>query len=148
MVGGHVDEELLRNEYLVAENEIFKSKIEDTIKFNDEERTRLARIGKRLGLKALQDIACIVKPETILKWFRDLIAKKFDGSKNRDYKKGRPKIDEEIVDLIIQFAIENPTWGYDRIAGALANLGHKVCDQTVGNVLEKNGIPSAPKRNT
>ncbi len=80
LVGGHIDEELLaRNEYLAAENEILKSKIVEPIKFNDEERTRLARIGKRLGLKALKDIACIVKPKTILKWFRELIAKKFDG---------------------------------------------------------------------
>ncbi len=75
LVGGHVDEEILaRNEYLATENEILKSKIETPIKFNDEERTRLARIGKRLGLKALQDIACIVKPETILKWFRALVS--------------------------------------------------------------------------
>ncbi len=96
LVGGHVEEELLiRNEYLAAENKILRSKIEKAISFNDAERTLLAKIGKRLGLKALKDIACIVKPETIMKWYRKLVAKKFDGSINRK-NIGRSKTDLEI----------------------------------------------------
>jgi len=147
LVGGHVDEELLlRNEYLAAENEILKSKFEKPLQFKDHERIRLAEIGKRLGLKALKDIACIVKPETIMKWFRQLVAKKFDGSANRG-KTGRPKIDSEIEELIVRFALENPEWGYDRIVGALFNLGHTVSDETVGNVLKRNAIPPVPERN-
>ena len=129
LVGGYVNEELLlRNEYLAVENEILKSKLKRPVKFNDSERIKLARIGKKIGMKALKEIGCIVRPETIMKWFRDLIAKKFDGSKNRK-QAGRPEIDPEIEALIIHLAQENPGWGYDRIAGALSNLGHEVSDQ-------------------
>jgi hypothetical protein len=74
-----------------------------------------------------------------------LIARKFDGSKHRDYP-GRPRIAREIEALIVRFARENSGWGYDRIAGALSNLGHQVSDQTVGNVLRRHGIAQAPKR--
>ncbi len=95
LVSGRVDQELLlRNEYLAAENEILKSKISKPLRLNDHERIRLAKIGKHIGLKALKELACIVKPETILEWFRRLVAKKFDGSKNRK-KVGRPRIDHE-----------------------------------------------------
>ncbi len=72
MVGGHVDEELLlRNEYLAAENEILKSKLEGRIKFTDPERIRLAKISKRLGRKGLEGVPCLVKPDTLLGWHRD-----------------------------------------------------------------------------
>lgn len=146
IVAGHVEEEiLLRNEYLAAENEILKSKIGKRLRFTDEERVRLAKIGKRLGRKALADVGCIVKPDTILKWFRELVAKKFDGSKNRR-SRGRPRVDPEIEKQILRCAEENPTWGYDRIQGALANLGYEVSDETVGNILRRNGIPPAPVR--
>ncbi len=146
LVGGHVDEELLiRNEYLAAENKILKSKLNKPVQFNNSERIQLAKIGKRMGLKALKEISCIVKPETILKWFRRLVAKKFDGS---SYRKtfGRPPISLELEHLILQFAEENPGWGYDRISGALSNLGYKISDQSVGNILKSNGIPPAPER--
>lgn len=73
------------------------------------------------------------------------IAKKFDGARNRKYR-GRPRIDEQVEELIVRFAKENRSWGYDRIAGALKNVGHKVSDQTVGNVLKRHGLPPAPER--
>ena len=96
LVGGHVGEEiLLRNEYLAAENELLKSKLQGPLRFTNKERVRLAKIGQRLGRKALKDIGPIVKPETILKWFRELVAKKFDGSKQRRYP-GRPSVDPEV----------------------------------------------------
>ena len=147
LVGGQVDEELLiRNEYLAAENRILKSKLLKPVQFNDNERIQLAKIGKRMGLKALREISCIVKPETILDWFRKLVAKKFDGSA---YRKpfGRPPISLELEKLIIRFAEENPSWGHDRISGALSNIGYKVSDRTVGKVLKRNGILPAPDRN-
>ncbi len=146
LVSGNIEQELLiRNEYLAAENRILKSKLQKPVQFNDNERIQLAKIGKRMGFKALKEIPCIVKPETILRWFRKLVAKKFDGS---SYRKtfGRPPISLEFEKLIIRFAEENPNWGYDRIAGALSNLGYKVSDRTVGNVLKRNGIPPAPER--
>jgi putative transposase len=146
LVSGKVEQELLlRNEYLAAENEILKSKLTKPPRFNNHERIRLAKIGKRIGLKALKEISCIVKPETILEWFRKLVAKKFYGSKFRKTV-GRPRITHELEALIIQFFEENPSWGYDRIVGALSNLGYKVSDQTIGNVLKRNGIPPIPNR--
>src|SRR5207237_10753495 len=85
-----------------------------------------------------------VKPDTILAWHRKLVAKKFDGSQQRQ-SPGRPKIDQELEDLIVRMAQENRSWGYDRIVGALANLGYTVSDQTKGNNLERPGTPTAPQ---
>lgn len=147
LVSGKVEEELLlRNEYLAAENEILKSKLAKPPRFNDHERIRLAKIGKKIGIKALKEITCIVKPETILEWFRKLVAKKFDGSRFRKTV-GRPRIDHELEALVLKFVAENPSWGYDRVVGALSNLGFKVSDQTIGNILKRNGIPPVPNRN-
>jgi transposase len=75
-----------------------------------------------------------------------LIARKFDGSKSRRYP-GRPRIDDEIEQWVVRMAKENPDWGYDRIVGAMANLGYTLSDQTVGNILQRHGIPPAPERN-
>src|SRR5207245_8717318 len=72
-------------------------------------------------------------------------ANKFDGSKFRK-SSGRPRVDEETERLVVRMAKENPSWGYDRIVGAMANLGHKLSDQTVGNILARHDIPPAPKR--
>jgi transposase InsO family protein len=87
----------------------------------------------------------VAKPDTILAWYRRLIARKFDGSKHRAYP-GRPRIDATIEALIVRMARENSGWGYDRIVGALANLGHQVSDQTVGSTLKRYGIAPAPQR--
>lgn len=147
IIGGHVNEEILkRNEYLAAENEILRSKIKGRIKFNDDERRRLAKLGKDLGRKALEEIGPIVKPDTIFAWYRKLIAEKFDNSRNRK-SPGRPKTIQEIEELVIKFALENESWGYDRIAGTIENLGYKISDQTIGNILKRHGISSSPGRN-
>ncbi len=145
-ISGSVDEELLlRNDYLVTENRVLRVQIKSRLKLTDGERKTLAEIGKKLGKKALEEVVNIVKPETILAWHRRLVAKKFDGSKKRKYP-GRPRIDKEIEELVVRFANENRSWGYDRIAGAVANLGYKVSDQTVGNILNRHGISPAPER--
>jgi putative transposase len=145
-ITGTVNQELLlRNEYLVAENRILREQINRRLLLSESEKKTLAEIGYRLGRKTLQDVANAATPDTIIGWYRKLVARKFDGSKARR-KVGRPQIDEDIEQLIIRMAKENPSWGYDRIAGALANLGHKVSDQTVGNVLRRHGIPPAPQR--
>ena len=115
------------------------------MRLSDPERSTLAEIGKRLGRTALEHVACVAKPDTILAWYRRLIARKFDGSKFRT-SPGRPRIASAVEALIVRFARENSGWGYDRIVGALANLGHTVSDQTVGNILRRYGIQPAPKR--
>jgi putative transposase len=145
-VTGRVNEELLlQNEYLAAENRILRAHLPDRLRPSDPERATLAEIGKRLGRRALAEVARVAKPDTILRWYRRLIAEKFDGSKHRSYP-GRPRISPEVEALILRLAGENRSWGYDRIAGALKSLGHEVSDQTVGNVLRRHGIEPAPKR--
>ena len=92
----------------------------------------MLRSAKRLGRTALQQVACVAKPETILALYRRLIARKFDGSKLRAAP-GRPPIAPVVEALVVRFARENSGWGYDRIIGALANLGHSVSvDETSG----------------
>jgi putative transposase len=145
-VTGLINQELLlKNEYLAAENRILRAHLPARLRLSDPERSTLAEIGKRLGRKALAQVACVAKPDTILAWYRKLIAKKFDGSKHRRYP-GRPPIAPTLEQLIVKMARENSGWGYDRIAGALANLGYTVSDQTVGNILKRHGIAPAPKR--
>ena len=145
-VTGSVNQELLlQNEYLAAENRILRAKLPSRLRLGDPERATLAEIGKRLGRKALGEVACIAKPDTILAWYRRLIARKFDGSKHRQYP-GRPRTQPELEALVVRMARENSGWGYDRIVGALANLGHRLSDQTVGNILRRHGIAPAPKR--
>jgi hypothetical protein len=83
-VSGTVDQELLlRNEYLAAENRILKGQIKDRLLLSEGEKTTLAEIPHRLGRKALEDVAATAKPDTILGWYRKLLANKFDGSKSR-----------------------------------------------------------------
>jgi transposase InsO family protein len=136
---------LLQNEYLIAENRILRAHLPQRLRLTDPQRSTLAEIGKRLGRKALAEVAVVVKPETILAWYRRLVAQKFDGSRYRKAP-GRPPVPQEVVDLVVRMARENPGWGYDRIVGALSNLGYTVCDQTVGNILSRHGIAPAPKR--
>jgi putative transposase len=129
----------------VTDNRIRRAQVKGRRKLTDGERKTLAGIGKKLGGKVLEEVAGIVSPDTVLAWHRRLIAKKFDCSKNRTYP-GRPKVDQEVEELVVRLAKENPSWGYGRIAGAVAHVGHHVSDQTVGNILERNGIPPAPAR--
>ena len=115
------------------------------LRLSDPQRSTLAEIGKRLERTQLAEVACVAKPDTILAWYRRLIARNFDGSKRRS-DPGRPRIDAAVEALIVRLARENSGWGYDRIVGALANLGHQVSDQTVGNTLKRYGISPAPQR--
>ncbi|MGB5276847.1 MAG: helix-turn-helix domain-containing protein [Gammaproteobacteria bacterium] len=132
-------------EYLAAKNRILKAQLKTPLRLTDAERMTLAEIAHRLGRKALEDVANVVKPDTLLGWYRRLIARKFDGSKSRRYP-GRPRIDDEIEQWVVCMAKENSDWGYDRIVGAMANLGYRLSDQTVGNILQRHAIPPAPER--
>ena len=115
------------------------------ILLTDDQRRLLAVKGKALGRKALRELTTIVTPDTILRWHRKLVANKWDHSEKRK-SVGRPRIRQVIVDLILRFTAENSTWGYDRIQGALANVGYHISDSTVGNVLKAHGIEPAPDR--
>jgi hypothetical protein len=145
-VTGLVNQELLlRNEYLAAENRIFRAQLPSRLRLSDAERSTLGEIAKRLGRKALKDIARVAKPDTVLGWCRRLVAQKFDGSGHRAYP-GRPRVSVEVEALVVRFARENRGWGYDRIVGALANLGQSISDQTVGNILRRHNLAPAPER--
>src|SRR5712691_4636132 len=81
---GTVDQELLaRNEYLVTENRILRAQLKGRLQLSDVERATLGEIGHRLGRKVLGEVATVARPDTILAWYRKLIARKFDGSKAR-----------------------------------------------------------------
>jgi len=147
-ITGTVDQELLvRNEYLVTENRMLRHQITGRVRLSDGERKTLAEIGQKLSKQALKEVATIVKPDTILGWQRALVAQKFNGSQQRKAP-GRPMIDQEVENLVVRMAQENRSWGYDRIVGALANLGYTISDQTVGNILKRHGLPPAPERKT
>jgi putative transposase len=145
-ITGSVDEELrLRHAYLTAENRILRNQIKGRVPLTDAERKTLAEMGQKLGKKALKEVATIAQPETILAWHRTLMAQKFDGSQHRKFP-GRPKVDSELEALVVRMAQENRRWGYDRMVGAVANLGYRISDQTVGNILKRHDIPPAPER--
>ena len=114
------------------------------LRFTDTQRRRLAAKAKAIGRRALGEMETVVTPDTLLGWHRRLIAKKYDGSRRRG--PGRPHIMEDIRRLIVQMATENRDWGYTRIRGALANLGHNVARETIGNVLKQHGLDPAPER--
>lgn len=98
---------LLQNEYLAAENQILRARLPVRFRLTDPERSTLVEIGKRLGRKALKRVARVAKPDTILAWYRRLIAQKFDGSRHRSYP-GRPRVGREVTDLIVRMALRIP----------------------------------------
>jgi putative transposase len=112
-ITGSVEEELLlRIEYLAAENRILRDQITGRLRLTDAERKTLAAIGKKLSKQAREEVASIVKPDTILAWHRKLVAQKFDGSAHRK-SLGRPRVDPEFEELVLRMARENRSWGYD-----------------------------------
>src|SRR5262249_33802802 len=141
-----LDEEIrLRNAYPVAEDRILRQQITGRVQLTDSDRKALAEIGQQLGEKALAEIATVAKPDTILAWHRTFASRQCDSSRPPQ-SVGRPRIEKEIEDLVVRMARENRSWGYDRIVGALTNLGYRVSDQTVGNILKRHSIPPAPER--
>ena len=134
-------------EYLRTENQVLKERLgKKRILLSDDQRRRLAVKGKILGRKRLLEIGTLFTPDTILRWHRMLVAKKWDYSSRRKNKPGRPPVSDEMKQLVVRIARENPTWGYDRIQGALANLKHEISDQAIGNILKEHGIEPAPDR--
>jgi putative transposase len=132
-------------DYLMAENRILKERLGDRkLLLTDADRRRLAVLGKTLGRKLLAKVATIEAPDTILRWYRELVAKKYDGSKKRG--PGRPRKADEIVELVLKMARENESWGYTRVKGALKNLGYTIGRSTIKRILREHGIDPAPIR--
>src|SRR5215469_1577101 len=132
-------------DYLQEENRVLREQLgARRLRLNDDQRRRLAVKAKKLGRRVLHELATLVTPETLLAWHRKLIARKYDGSKQRG--PGRPRTRDEIQRLVVSMATENRDWGYRRIQGALANLGHEVAHGTIAHILKEHGLEPAPKR--
>jgi hypothetical protein len=132
-------------DYLQEENRVLKERLGGRrIRFTDAERRRLARKAYALGRNVLNELETLVTPNALLRWHRQLVALKWNYLRRRG--PGRPRIMKTIADLILRMAHENPSWGYTRIRGALANLGHQVGRGTIANILREHGIEPAPER--
>jgi transposase InsO family protein len=133
-------------EYLREENRVLREQLgKKRLRLTDAQRRRLAAKGHAIGRRLLGQFACIVTPGTILRWHRQLIAAKWTYAGR---KVGRPPLSKETEELIVRMARANPTWGYRRIQGALANLGKELAHNTVKRVLQDHGIDPAPERPT
>src|SRR5512138_552059 len=145
LAGSISRQQLIVIEYLKAENRMLRERLNGrSMRFTDKERALLARKAFRIPRKVLLELGTIVTPDTLLRWHRQLIARKFDFSDRR--KPGRPRTMRMITELIVRMALENPRWGYTRIQGAVYNLGYEVGRGTIANVLKREGIDPAPER--
>ena len=126
MLAGWVNEQQRAvHAYLKEENRVLRELHgHKRLRFSDDQRKRLAARGHALGRRVLREFEPIVTPDTILRWHRELIARKYDGSAMRG--PGRPLVGKEIRALVVRMASENEGWGYTRIVGELSNLGHRV----------------------
>ncbi len=133
-------------DYLMLENRVLREQLGGRrLRLNDDQRRRLAVSGKLLGRKILSEVAGIVSPDTILRWYRKLVATKYDGAKRRA--PGRPTTATELAELVVTMAKANAGWGYTRIRDALGHLGHEIGRNTIKRILLDNGLEPAPERN-
>lgn len=145
LAGWMNERQLQMIEYLREENRVLREQLGDgRLRLTDHQRRRLAAKARGLGRKVLAELATIVTPETLLRWHRQLIAQRYDGSGKRG--PGRPRTEVDIEQLVVRMAHENRDWGYRRIQGALSNLGHKLARSTIADILERHGIEPAPER--
>ena len=114
------------------------------LRLSDDDRRRLAVKAQALGRWVLAEIASVATPATLLRWYRYLIAAKYDGTKNRS--PGRPPTAKDVPELMVRVARENLTWGYTRLQGALKNLGYELGRNTIKGALAEHGIAPAPER--
>jgi putative transposase len=113
------------------------------IRLSLSQRMRVAAKAKRLSRTLLERCTELFTADTILRWYRDLIAHKYDGSQNR-ISPGRPPISQEIVDLVIRFKEDNPRWGYQKITDQVVYLGYTISKSTVKTILIENGYDPEP----
>ena len=131
--------------------DIVERKQKTPIKPNQVEKMTLAVLTGKLkqitnrSTNQLRDTLRIFKPATVLKWHRELVRRKW--TQEHKNKGGRPRIDQEMEDLIVRLANENSRWGYGKIEGELLKLGFRVSQTTIRNVLNRNGIVPSPVRN-
>ena len=131
--------------YLIEENRLLRRQLgTQRLRFSDDDRRRLAARACRVGRAALRAIATVATPDTLLRWHRQLIARKWTYGR----KAGRRGVLADIRRLVVRMAEENPSWGYTRIQGALKNVGHCVGRSTIRRILKAAGLPPVPQRPT
>jgi putative transposase len=131
--------------YLIEENRLLRREVGGRrLRLTDDDRRRLAARAYRVGRAALREIATIATPDTLLRWHRQLIARKWTYAKGA----GRRGVLVEIRQLVVRMASDNPTWGYTRIQGALENVGHRVGRSTIRRIMKAAGLPPVPQRPT
>jgi putative transposase len=114
-------------------------------RFTPSDRAFLAALLHRLPPDVLRKIRLLVRPDTVLRWHRDLVARRH-AARSRPKRSGRPRTVRSIRALVLRLARENPNWGYRRIHGELLVLGIKVAASTVWEILKEAGIDPAPER--
>jgi putative transposase len=132
--------------YLIEENRLPRRQPRGRrLRLTDDDRRRLAVRAHRLGRRALREIATIVTADTLLRWHRQLVARMWYI---REAPSSRRGVLAEIRRLVVRMAVENPTWGYTRIQGALKNVGYRVGRSTITRILKAAGVPPVPERPT
>jgi putative transposase len=132
-------------EFLQEENRVLREQLGGRrLRFTDDQRRRLAAKGKALGRGVLDQLGGLVTPDTILRWYRELITNKYYGRARR--RGERSGTAASLHRLVVKFATENPRWGYTRLRGALGNLGHELGRNTIKRILAEHGLAPAPKR--
>jgi len=132
--------------YLIEENRCLRRQLGSRrVRLTDDDRRRLAARAYRVGRRGLRDIATIATPDTLMRWHRQLIARKWTYGRTSV---NRRQVLAEIRRLVVRMAEENKTWGYTRIQGALKNVGHRVGRSTIRRIMKAAGLPPVPQRPT
>src|SRR4051794_27028791 len=131
----------LRHQLAVLQRQLGNEKV----RFTPADRACLAALLHRLPREALRRLRLLVRPDTILRWHRDLIARRH-AARSTPKRRGRPPTVRSIRVLVLRLVRENPSWGYRRVHGELLVLGVKVAASTVWEILQDAGIDPAPER--
>ena len=131
----------LRHQIAVLERQLG----DERVRFNPADRAFLAALLHRLPREALCRLRLLVRPDTIVRWHRDLVARRH-AARSAPKRPGRPPTVRSIRVLVLRLVRENPQWGYRRVHGELLVLGVKVAASTVWKILQDAGIDPAPER--
>jgi transposase InsO family protein len=119
----------------------------DRVRFTPGDRALLAALLHRLPRNVLKRLHLVVRPDTVLRWHRDVVARRH-AQRSRSRRPGRPRTVRSIRVLVLRLVRENPAWGYRRVHGELLVLGVKVAASTVWQILHDAGIDPAPERSS